>query len=186
VGRCRLDRLHGAAVAGGQRTQRLPDLAWDIGLRLRHRTIERTRLLCLAAVADKQRAPCREEIVAHRGIRPDRWRRQVRRDGGGGVLRGDVAGLVGPEWGWEGTWEKTHHALIKGKKRHILVDKLGLLLQALVTAADVRDRDGGVLLLSTLFGQFPFCGSCSQTAPIPARSSTVASQWPCRTSRSKS
>jgi transposase len=26
----------------------------------------------------------------------------------------------------------------------------------LVTAADVQDRDGGVLLVSTLFGQFPF------------------------------
>ena len=46
--------------------------------------------------------------------------------------------------------------LIKGKKRHVLVDKLGLLLHALITAADVQDRDGGVLLLSTLFGQFPF------------------------------
>ena len=46
--------------------------------------------------------------------------------------------------------------MIKGKKRHILVDKLGLLLHALVTAADVQDRDGGVLLLSTPFGQFPF------------------------------
>jgi transposase len=46
--------------------------------------------------------------------------------------------------------------LIKGKKRHILVDKLGLLLHALVTAADVQDRDGGALLLSSLFGQFPF------------------------------
>jgi transposase len=30
------------------------------------------------------------------------------------------------------------------------------LLHALVTAADVQDCDGGVLLLSTLFGQFPF------------------------------
>jgi hypothetical protein len=30
------------------------------------------------------------------------------------------------------------------------------LLHALVTAADVQNRDGGVLLLSTLFGQFPF------------------------------
>src|SRR5579875_1220152 len=27
---------------------------------------------------------------------------------------------------------------------------------ALVTAADVQDRDGGILLLATLFGQFPF------------------------------
>ena len=46
--------------------------------------------------------------------------------------------------------------LIKGKKRHVLVDTLGLLLHALVTSADVQDRDGGLLVLSTLFGQFPF------------------------------
>jgi len=26
----------------------------------------------------------------------------------------------------------------------------------LVTAADVQDRDGGTLMLATLFGQFPF------------------------------
>lgn len=30
------------------------------------------------------------------------------------------------------------------------------MLHALVTAANVQDRDGGVLLLSTLFRQFPF------------------------------
>ena len=30
------------------------------------------------------------------------------------------------------------------------------MLHGLVTAADVQDRDGGVLLLSTLFGMFPF------------------------------
>jgi transposase len=46
--------------------------------------------------------------------------------------------------------------LIKGKKRHILVDTLGLVLHTLVTGADVQDRDGGILLLATLFGQFPF------------------------------
>ena len=33
---------------------------------------------------------------------------------------------------------------------------MGLLLHALVTPADVQDRDGGLVLLSTLFGQFPF------------------------------
>lgn len=33
---------------------------------------------------------------------------------------------------------------------------VGLVLHALVTAADVQDRDGGIWLLSTLFGQFPF------------------------------
>jgi transposase len=44
---------------------------------------------------------------------------------------------------------------IKGKKRHILVDTQGLLLHAIVHAADIQDRDGGVLLMSTLFGMFP-------------------------------
>ena len=41
---------------------------------------------------------------------------------------------------------------IKGKKRHLLVDTEGLLLCAIVHAADVQDRDGGMLLMSTLFG----------------------------------
>ena len=45
---------------------------------------------------------------------------------------------------------------INGKKRHILVDTVGLLLHAVVHPADVQDRDGGVLLLSTLFGMYPF------------------------------
>ena len=46
--------------------------------------------------------------------------------------------------------------LIKGKKRHILVDMQGLLLHAIVHSAGVQDRDGGIWLLATLFGQFPF------------------------------
>src|ERR1700731_817575 len=45
---------------------------------------------------------------------------------------------------------------IKGKKRHILVDTVGLILHAVVHPADIQDRDGGVLLLSTLFGMYPF------------------------------
>ncbi|MGI4792861.1 MAG: IS5 family transposase [Janthinobacterium lividum] len=45
---------------------------------------------------------------------------------------------------------------IKGKKRHALVDTQGLLRVAMVHAADIQDRDGGVLLMSTLFGLFPF------------------------------
>ena len=45
---------------------------------------------------------------------------------------------------------------IKGKKRHILVDTQGLLMQAIVHAADVQDRDGGALLMASLFGAFPF------------------------------
>jgi hypothetical protein len=32
----------------------------------------------------------------------------------------------------------------------------GLLLHAIVHSAGVQDRDGGIWLLATLFGQFPF------------------------------
>src|SRR5215831_4778599 len=45
---------------------------------------------------------------------------------------------------------------VKGKKRHVLVDTLGLLLHAIVHPADIQDRDGGILLLATLFGMYPF------------------------------
>src|ERR1039458_9564165 len=45
---------------------------------------------------------------------------------------------------------------IKGKKRHILVDTLGLMLHAIVHPADIQDRDGGILVIATLFGMFPF------------------------------
>ena len=45
---------------------------------------------------------------------------------------------------------------IKGKKRHVLVDTQGLLTHAIVHSADVQDRDGGALLMASLFGAFPF------------------------------
>ncbi len=45
---------------------------------------------------------------------------------------------------------------IKGKKRHILVDTTGLMLQAIVHAADIQDRDGGAMVMATLFGLYPF------------------------------
>jgi len=44
---------------------------------------------------------------------------------------------------------------IKGKKRHILVDTTGLLVGAVVHPADIQDRDGGVLVLASLFDRFP-------------------------------
>ena len=45
---------------------------------------------------------------------------------------------------------------IKGKKRHILVDTQGLLIHAIVHAADIQDRDGGALVMATVFGMYPF------------------------------
>jgi|TARA_R110002012_G_scaffold60843_1_gene159391 transposase len=44
---------------------------------------------------------------------------------------------------------------IKGKKRHLLVDTQGFLMQAIVHSAAIQDRDGGVLLMGALFGRYP-------------------------------
>ena len=41
---------------------------------------------------------------------------------------------------------------INGRKRHILVDTLGLLLKVMVLPANIQDRDGGQQLLSAFFG----------------------------------
>ena len=45
---------------------------------------------------------------------------------------------------------------IKGKNRHILIDTQGLLIHAVIHAADIQDRDGGALVMSTMFGMYPF------------------------------
>ena len=41
-----------------------------------------------------------------------------------------------------------------GRKRHLLVDTLGLVLLAVVTEANVQDRDGARTLLSVLATEF--------------------------------
>jgi putative transposase len=43
---------------------------------------------------------------------------------------------------------------VKGRKRHILVDTMGLLLMVLVHAANIQDRDGAKLLLNKAKGCF--------------------------------
>ena len=45
---------------------------------------------------------------------------------------------------------------IKANKRHALVGTQGLMLHAIVHAADIQDRNGGGLLIATLFGLHPF------------------------------
>src|SRR5208337_960028 len=54
-------------------------------------------------------------------------------------------------WNCDGTLNRIHHALYV--KCRILVDMQGLLLHAIVHSAGVQDRDGGIWLLATLFGQ---------------------------------
>ncbi len=42
-----------------------------------------------------------------------------------------------------------------GRKRHLLVDTLGLLLAVVVHPANVQDRDGAKLVLAKLVGRYP-------------------------------
>jgi transposase len=44
---------------------------------------------------------------------------------------------------------------IWGRKRHLLVDTLGLLICVKVLAADITDREGGKVLLTALSGKLP-------------------------------
>ena len=44
---------------------------------------------------------------------------------------------------------------IKGRKRHIAVDTLGMLLAVVVHAANIQDRDGAKAVLFALMGRFP-------------------------------
>lgn len=62
--------------------------------------------------------------------------------------RGKRGGCIDPH-GYDGG------KFIKGKKRHILVDTLGRLLDAIVHSAGIQDRDGGLLLFTVLGKQFP-------------------------------
>jgi putative transposase len=44
---------------------------------------------------------------------------------------------------------------VKGRKRHIVVDTVGLLLAVVVHTADIQDRDGAKLVLVRLLERFP-------------------------------
>jgi putative transposase len=44
---------------------------------------------------------------------------------------------------------------VNGRKRHILVDTLGLLLVVVVHAANVQESDGAKLVLGKALGRFP-------------------------------
>jgi putative transposase len=76
---------------------------------------------------------------------------------------------------------------IKGRKRHLLVDTLGLILGVAVTPANTTERDGAQLLLGRVLGWFTGCASCGWMAATPARPSPNGSQasvpnWPWRLS----
>ena len=44
---------------------------------------------------------------------------------------------------------------VNGRKRHILVDTKGLLMKVVAHAANIGDREGGLLLFTEIIGKFP-------------------------------
>jgi transposase len=79
------------------------------------------------------------------GREPDRRdRRQPEREG-----RGKRGSRVDPS-GYDAGKK------VKGRKRHILVDTLGLLLSAAIHPASIQDRDGAIPLLRAARRLFPF------------------------------
>jgi putative transposase len=49
---------------------------------------------------------------------------------------------------------------VNGRKRHLLVDTLGIVLKAQVSAANIDDRVGATLLLHDIGQDFPRLGHC--------------------------
>lgn len=63
---------------------------------------------------------------------------------------------------------------VKGRKRHILVDTLGLILKAEVHSAGIQDRDGAALVFDRIVRRFPFiekvCGDGGYQGPVAQKS----------------
>ena len=73
---------------------------------------------------------------------------------------------------------------MSGRKRHIVVDTLGLLMAVVVHAANIQDREGAMLVLKLLVGKFPrlekiwawrLNGSPTRTLPGTLRSRRATS-----------
>jgi putative transposase len=50
---------------------------------------------------------------------------------------------------------KDAHKMVSGRKRHLLVDTLGMILAVVVHSAGIQDRDGARLVLAKIKGCFP-------------------------------
>src|SRR3954454_7538781 len=50
---------------------------------------------------------------------------------------------------------KDAHKMVSGRKRHLIVDTLGMILAVVVHAANIQDRDGARLVLAKIKGCFP-------------------------------
>ena len=50
---------------------------------------------------------------------------------------------------------KDAHKKVNGRKRHLVVDTLGMVVSAVVHSAGIQDRDGAKLVLKKMVGRFP-------------------------------
>lgn len=71
--------------------------------------------------------------------------------------------------------------MVKGRKRHVLADAIGLPVGMVVTPADVRDRDGAPDLLASLGSAFPWlrriCGDGGYAGPRLKGALTKLGDW---------
>lgn len=66
---------------------------------------------------------------------------------------------------------------INGRKRHIVVDTLGLIWALVITAASVQDRDGGKLVLAKFHEQVKFPKVIWADAAYAATARWAFTQW---------
>lgn len=67
--------------------------------------------------------------------------------------------------------------LINGRKRHVVVDTLGLLLGVMVTAADVGDRTAAKVLLGQVTGKRHRLELAAQEREKGAKRTTRPTSW---------
>ena len=67
---------------------------------------------------------------------------------------------------------------IKGRKRHAVVDTLGLMLGCAILPGNVQDRDGGLGVLKEVRRLFPFLERVIADGPIRATKQPVRCAGP--------
>ena len=87
----------------------------------------------------------------------DMWRTQIRhkdkRTKSPSMVIIDTQSVKTTEQG--GPRGKDAHKMVSGRKRHLIVDTLGMILAVVVHAANIQDRDGARLVLAKIKGSFP-------------------------------
>lgn len=99
------------------------------------------------------------------------WRERENRAGAPSAAVLDAQSTRSSPQGGEGGYDAGKK--VKGRKRHLLVDTLGLVLAVSVTAASVQDRDGAHPVMAAGMAKYPsiervfvdsgYAGRCAQT-----------------------